>query len=77
MTCAVISFAIGFLAAFALCLIALPIERVTKPCRVRVTPHDGGYTIQLSTGQQVGHFATVGDAVRCASRNGMEVVSCR
>ena len=77
MTCAVVSFAIGFLAAFALCLVALPIERTVKPCRVRVTPHDGGYTITLPTGQQVGRFATVGDAVRCAGRNGMEVVSCK
>jgi ApbE superfamily uncharacterized protein (UPF0280 family) len=76
MTTAVISFAAGFLAAFALCLIAMPIQRNVKPARVRIIRHvNGGYAIKLADNKLVvGRYATVGDASRVCTRNGFEVV---
>jgi hypothetical protein len=75
MTTAVISFAAGFLAAFALCLIAMPIQRkeVIRP-KVKIALRQaGGYCIRLPDGYPIGCFATVGDASRVATINGFEV----
>jgi hypothetical protein len=74
MTTAVISFAAGFLAAFALCLIAMPIQRNVKPARVRIVRQRGGYSIELTDRTRIGHFGTVGDASRVCTLNGFEVV---
>jgi hypothetical protein len=78
MTTAVISFAAGFLAAFALCLIAMPIQRKEairpKVKIVRRQVFGSGYAIRLPDGYLIGNFATVGDASRVCTRNGFEVV---
>jgi hypothetical protein len=77
MTTAVISFAAGFLAAFALCLIAMPIQRNVKPTKVKIVRRQVfgfGYAIRLPDGYLIGNYATVGDASRVCTRNGFEVV---
>jgi hypothetical protein len=74
MTTAVISFAAGFLAAFALCLIAMPSPKPREPLKVKIVRHAcGGYAIKLADGTPAGHFGTVGDASRVATINGFEV----